>query len=102
MADWKRFCVYIMASAPRGILYVGVTTDVAARSWEHRTGVVEGFTDRYEVRRLVYFEFHDDAAAANARERRLKRWRRDWKIQLIETNNPTWRDLFDEVVYSHG
>ena len=102
MADGKQFCVYIMASAPRGVLYTGVTSDIAARCWEHRTGVIDGFTKKYAVRRLVYFEFHDDASIANARERRLKRWRRDWKIQLIEANNPTWRDLFGEVVYSHG
>jgi putative endonuclease len=98
----KLYWVYIMASRPRGVLYVGMTSDRAGRAWEHRERVLEGFTRRYWVGRLVYFERHEDAAVAARRERALKRWRRDWKIQLIEKHNPTWRDLFSEVLAEEG
>lgn len=98
----KEFVVYIMASEPRGRLYVGMTSDVAGRTWEHREGAIDGFTKRYRVHRLVYFERHDDAAYAARRERAMKRWRRDWKILLTERNNPTWRDLFEDVIREQG
>ena len=98
----KYFYVYIMASGPRGVLYVGMTSDLAGRSWQHRERVLEGFTKRYWVDRLVYFESHTDASVAAQRERALKRWRRDWKIELVEDGNPTWRDLFSEVVREQG
>jgi len=94
----KLFFVYIMASGPRGVLYVGLTSDMAGRAWEHRERLFKGFTKRYGVDRLVYFERHDEAAAAAQREHAIKRWRRDWKIELIEQDNPTWRDLFGELV----
>ncbi len=98
----KVYWVYIMASGPRGVLYVGMTSDLSGRSWEHRQKMLDGFTKRYGVVRLVYFEPHDDAALAARRERAMKRWRRDWKIELVETNNPTWRDLFSDVVRDEG
>ncbi len=98
----KTFWVYIMASEPRGILYVGMTSDLANRALEHRQGMLEGFTKRFGVVRLVLFECHTEAAIAAKRERAMKRWRRDWKIELVETANPTWRDLFDEVVRDAG
>lgn len=98
----KTYWVYITASKPRVVLYVGLTSDLAGRTWEHRERVVEGFTRRYWVDRLVNIEAHDDAAAAAKRERSLKRWRRDWKIELIEKDNPTWSDLFGEVVRNDG
>jgi putative endonuclease len=98
----KTFYVYMLASRPRGVLYVGLTSDLAARAWQHRERVREGFAKRYWVNRLVYFEKHNDAAAAARRERSMKPWRRDWKIQLIEKNNPTWRDLFGDVVRDDG
>lgn len=98
----KRFFVYIMASGPRGVLYIGMTSDLAGRTWEHRERVLKGFTRRYGADRLVYFEYHDDAAVAAQRERAMKRWRRHWKIELIETDNPTWRDLFGDVVRADG
>ena len=79
-----------------------MTSDPAGRAWEHRERVMDGFTKRYWVGRLVYFEAHDDAATAAKRERAMKRWRRDWKIQLIEKDNPTWRDLFGDVVRADG
>jgi putative endonuclease len=91
------FWVYIMASRPRGTLYVGMTNDLRDRVWEHREGVVEGFTKDYGVTMLVYFEQHDSLQSALERERRIKRWARSWKIDLIRSRNPDWRDLFDEL-----
>ncbi len=93
----KEFWVYIMASKRNGTLYVGVTSDLAKRIWEHRNGLVEGFTHRYQVDRLVHCEPFDDAELAITRERQLKKWRRAWKIELIENSNPEWRDLYDEI-----
>jgi putative endonuclease len=98
----KNFFVYITASKPRGVLYVGMTSDLPGRAWEHRERVLDGFTKRYWAGRLVYYESHDCAASAVLREKQLKRWRRDWKIQLVEANNPTWRDLFEEAIDRHG
>jgi len=98
----KVFHVYIMASGPRGVLYVGMTSDLPGRAWQHREHVREGFTKRYWVDRLVYSEAHADARIAARRERAIKRWRRDWKIALVEQHNPTWRDLFSEVLEAHG
>ena len=80
----KSYYVYILASSPRGVLYVGMSSTLANRTWQHRARVMEGFTTRYWVNRLVYFEAHVDAKDAARRERALKRWRRDWKIELIE------------------
>jgi putative endonuclease len=98
----KQFFVYMTASKPGGVIYVGMTSDLAGRAWEHRERVVNGFTTRYWVGRLVYFEAHDDATSAAARERLLKRWHRAWKIRLIEEQNPTWADLFPEAVKLDG
>lgn len=98
----KQFFVYITANGPRGVLYIGMTSDLAGRTWEHRERLLKGFTKRYGVDRLVYFEPHDDASIAAQRERAMKRWRRDWKIELVETQNPTWRGLFGDVVRSEG
>ncbi len=86
--------VYILASRPHGTLYVGVTNDLLRRVWEHRNAEVPGFTKRYRVHRLVWFEAHDSIEAAIRREKRLKRYRRAWKIALIEAMNPGWRDLY--------
>ena len=85
-------CVYILASRRHGTLYVGVTSNLYGRLYQHRTGVTRGFAGRYSVYRLVYFEMTDAMDAAIAREKRLKAWRRDWKIALIEKENPTWED----------
>ena len=98
----KDFYVYITASKPRGVLYVGMTSDLPKRAMEHRDRLVEGFTKKYWTGRLVYFEHHDSAGSAVKRERLLKRWRRDWKIELIEKANPTWRDLFNDVLIEFG
>jgi putative endonuclease len=94
----KRFFVYILANRPRGTVYVGVTSDLRKRIWEHREGVVDGFTKTYGVKMLVYFEIFDDAENAIRREKRLKRWNRPWKIQAIEAMNPEWRDLYNDIV----
>ena len=98
----KHFFVYITASRARGVLYVGVTSDLPVRGMEHREKLIEGFTTRYWVGRLVYFEPQLDAESAFRREKLLKRWRRDWKIALIEKHNPTWRDLYPDVLAEHG
>jgi putative endonuclease len=90
----KQFAVYIMASATGGTLYVGVTSNLIARTHQHREGLLPGFTSRHGVKTLVWFELHDTAEAAITREKRLKQWRRDWKIRLIEQFNPDWRDLY--------
>ncbi len=94
----KRPCVYILASKRNGTLYVGVTGDPVRRVWEHKTEAAEAFTKRYGVHTLVHVEFHTTMADAIRREKRIKRWRRAWKIALIERTNPGWRDLYDEVL----
>jgi putative endonuclease len=86
-------CVYLMASGHYGTLYVGVTSDLLARVTQHRSGTFRGFTDRYAVKRLVWYELADTMEAAIIAEKRIKRWRRDWKIELIERDNPAWSDL---------
>lgn len=91
-------CVYILASRRNGTLYIGVTSDLVKRVWEHRNDVVEGFTSRYGVHTLVWFEQHETMESAIARERAVKEWRRRWKLELIERHNPEWRDLFGEIV----
>ncbi len=88
------YTVYILASQKRGTLYIGVTNDIARRGFEHREGEGESFTRRYTVKRLVYMEVFDNISDAIAREKRLKAWNRDWKIALIEKDNPDWDDLF--------
>ncbi|MEM8600763.1 MAG: GIY-YIG nuclease family protein [Bacteroidota bacterium] len=90
--------VYILASRRNGTLYVGVTSDLARRIREHKQGTIPGFTKRYGVTRLVYVEEFDDIQDAMVRERRLKKWNRAWKLELIEEANPGWRDLYELVV----
>ena len=98
MTGDRSYWVYILASKIGGTLYVGVTNDLVARVYAHREGVVEGFTKSHGVHRLVYFEQYQDARTAIAREKRLKKWTRAWKISLIEESNPDWCDLFDDIV----
>ena len=86
--------VYILASKRNGTLYVGVTSDLRKRIWEHQNHLVEGFTKKHDVHRLVYYEAYDNPTTAIKREKSLKKWRRDWKIKLIEKDNPSWDDLF--------
>jgi putative endonuclease len=94
MTRVHQYFVYILASQRNGTLYVGVTNDLVRRVQEHREGLVEGFTKRYRVKVLVYCEAHQDISKAILREKRIKRWRRDWKLELMERENPEWRDLW--------
>ena len=89
--------VYLLASGKHGTLYLGVTNDLVRRVYEHKTKAVRGFTTRYKVDRLVWFEVCDDPTTAIEREKEIKKWRRDWKIALIEENNPDWIDLYAEI-----
>ncbi len=91
------YWVYFLASKPRGTLYVGVTNDLVRRVYEHREGLAEGFTKRHGIKTLVYFESHDTAVAAIQREKNIKGWSRQWKLDLILASNPHWRDLYDEI-----
>jgi putative endonuclease len=93
----KVYYVYILASDRNGTLYVGITSDIAARVWQHRTGAVPGFTSRYGVHRLVHLETFTDVNEAILREKRIKKWRRAWKLELIERDNPQWLDLYDRI-----
>jgi putative endonuclease len=86
-----------MASRKGGTLYLGVTRDLVRRAHEHKTKAVPGFTSRYDIRRLVWFEIHDSPTNAITREKQLKKWQRAWKVELIEKENPDWRDLFEEI-----
>jgi putative endonuclease len=88
-------CVYILTNQRRGTLYVGVTSNLAQRIWIHREGLTHGFTKKYGLKRLVHVEFYESMGEAIQREKRLKRWRRLWKIRLIEQANPGWRDLYE-------
>ena len=93
----KRPCVYILASKRNGTLYTGVTSDIARRAWQHRSNAVGGFVRDYGVHRLVFVEFHQTMTDAILREKHIKKWRRAWKLELIERHNPQWRDLYDEL-----
>jgi len=92
-----QFYTYMLASKRNGTLYIGMTRDLVRRVWEHKTHVVPGFTNDHSVTLLVWFEAHATAEAAITREKRLKRYKRQWKIELIEAANPTWRDLYDDI-----
>ena len=94
--------IYMTASGPRGVIYVGMSGDLPNRAWEHRERVVKGFTTKYWAGRLVTYEHHDVAGSAQHREHSMKRWRRDWKIELIEQKNPTWADLFERLLREAG
>ncbi len=94
----KQPAVYILASKRNGTLYVGVTSDLVKRIWEHRNDLVEGFTKRYSVHQLVWYELHESMNSAIQREKRLKGWKRKWKVQLIESKNPNWEDLYAKII----
>ena len=96
------YYVYILASGPRGTLYIGVTNDLVRRVHQHRNAFVPGFTAKYGVHLLVYFEIFDDVLQAIAREKRLKRWQRAWKIELIEKQNEDWHDLWPSLAAGGG
>ena len=89
--------LYMMTNRPNGVIYTGVTDNLARRAWEHREGVVDGFTKRYALKRLVYFEQYDDIRDARQREQNIKHYPRAWKVRLILLNNPNWNDLYDRL-----
>ena len=92
----KSYFVYILASRKNGTLYIGFTSNLAGRTFQHKTETIKGFTSRYNVKRLVYYEQHTDPHTAIKREKQLKKWNRAWKIRLIEKHNPEWKDLYDD------
>ncbi len=94
----KQPAVYILASKRNGTLYTGVTSDLVKRVWEHKNDMVEGFTKRYSVHRLVWYELHENMESAISKEKRIKEWKRMWKLQLIERENPNWKDLYPNIV----
>jgi putative endonuclease len=94
----KQPCVYMLASQRNGTLYIGVTSDLVRRVWEHKQDFVEGFTRKYGVHDLVWYEQHADMLEAIAREKALKEWKRAWKLELIEKMNPEWKDLYEGLV----
>ena len=94
----KQPTVYILASKKNGTLYTGVTSDLVKRVWEHKNNLVDGFTKKYAVHVLVYFEQHDDMTAAITREKQIKKWNRTWKLRLIEEQNPEWKDLYEGLL----
>src|SRR5262245_50219434 len=96
------YFVYMLASRRNGTLYVGVSNDVIHRTWEHKSNLIQWFTKKYGVHILVWYEFHDDINAAIAREKRLKKWNRAWKIELIEEGNSGWNDLYERLLGEVG
>jgi putative endonuclease len=94
----KQPAVYILASKRNGTLYIGVTSDLIKRVWEHKHNVVKGFTERYRVHQLVWYERHEAMESAIKKEKMLKNWKRAWKLELIERTNPNWQDLYETIV----
>ncbi|HEY2627577.1 MAG TPA: GIY-YIG nuclease family protein [Usitatibacter sp.] len=93
----RQYYVYILTDKLYGTLYVGVTNDLQRRIWEHKHDLVDGFTREHRLHRLVWFEAHGDVIQAIAKEKRIKRWRRDWKVNLIQRMNPVWADLYEQI-----
>ena len=91
-------CVYILASSRNGTLYIGVTSDLVKRIWEHKNDLVPGFTNKYHVHHLVWYEIHEEMESAILREKQLKKWNRTWKLRLIEDMNSNWKDLYEDIV----
>ena len=91
------YWVCILASAKHGTLYIGITNDLVRRVYQHKNKIIKGFTSQYDVHLLVWYEAYDDPTSAIEREKELKKWRREWKINLIEQDNPNWNDLYDEI-----
>lgn len=96
--DRRQPCVYMLASKKNGVLYIGVTSDLVKRIWQHKNDVVEGYTHRYGVHTLVWYELHPTMESAILREKTLKAWKRDWKMRLINEGNAEWRDLYPTIL----
>jgi len=94
----KQPCVYILASKRNGTLYIGVTSDLIKRVWEHKNKIGDGFSKKYRIHGLVYFELHEDMVSAITREKQIKKWNRQWKMELIEVQNPEWKDLYETLL----
>lgn len=94
----KNYYVYILANKPHGTLYIGVTSNLIQRIWQHKNASTPGFTKKHNINRLVYFEVHEDIYAAIKREKQLKKWRRQWKVELIEQGNRKWSDLYPDIL----
>ncbi|HEX6439435.1 MAG TPA: GIY-YIG nuclease family protein [Candidatus Binatia bacterium] len=94
----KQPAVYILASKRNGTLYIGVTSDLQKRVWQHKNNALEGFTKRYGVHNLVYYELYGDMLTAVSREKQMKKWNRAWKLELIEKHNPNWNDLWNDII----
>ena len=90
-------CVYILTNKPRGTLYIGVTSNLPQRIWQHKNKVTKGFTEKHKLNKLVWYEVHDNMMSAIEREKALKAWKREWKIRVVEEMNPTWGDLYDDL-----
>ena len=93
----KTYYVYLLASNRYGTLYAGMTSDRIKRAWQHRESLAEGFTKKYDVKQLVWYELHSDVRAAITREKQIKKWNRAWKIELIQEQNPQWQDLYEDI-----
>lgn len=93
----KQPAVYILANKKNGTLYIGVTSDLVKRIWEHKRDLIKGFTKRYKIHNLVWYELHNNMDTAIEREKNMKEWQRDWKIKVIEKDNPNWKDLYDSI-----
>ncbi|HOO82115.1 MAG TPA: GIY-YIG nuclease family protein [Alphaproteobacteria bacterium] len=93
----KQYYVYILSKARNSTFYVGITSDLPRRIWEHKNEVADGFTKKYGIKTLVYYEVHDDPETAIRREKRLKKWPREWKMKIIEEMNPDWKDLYEDI-----
>ena len=94
----KQPCVYILANKKNGTLYIGVTSNLTQRIYQHKNNLVSGFTEKYNVHNLVYYEQHESMESAILREKQMKKWKRSWKIRLIENTNPSWNDLYSEIL----
>ena len=94
----KSYFVYILSSGRNGTLYIGVTSNLVKRIWEHKNQLIDGFTKKYEIHHLVYYEIHENPESAIIREKQIKKWNRLWKIRLIEENNPVWKDLYQDIL----
>ena len=98
----KSFYVYMLCSRRNGTLYIGVTSDLIKRIYEHKNNLVDGFTKKYSVHSLAWYELHNTVETAIHREKKIKKWKRTWKLRLIEENNPDWKDLYDDLVQRSG
>jgi putative endonuclease len=94
----RQYYVYMMSNQPYGTLYVGITNDLVRRVWEHKNGFVDGFTDRHELKRVVWYEIHGSAYEAIRREKLIKKWHRDWKVNRVQEMNPGWEDLYSKII----